>query len=326
MQSSGENRMMRVGLTAVVCAMVFASGCTLADQSAPPLAGPSGLGLSMAVTASPEILPRDGSSTSVISIHANYPDRPFKGRLLLSASAGTVSATEVSTTDGNAAFVYTAPGLNESVSTVTVVVTPVENGDLANNTPRSVRIAVMGPDVPVASFTFIPSSPTLGETVTFDGSGSRLGGVPCGASCTYQWNFGDGSSATGLAVQHAFTSVGAQNVTLTVNGPAGTSNSVTRVVIVAPPALPVADFTATPTGPAVGVTVTFTSTSTVGTGATIVRHVWDFDNGAPPTDTGATAAAALTGGYATSGPKSVTLTITDSLGRQSARTRIIIVP
>src|SRR5262249_35309029 len=179
-------------------ATTFAAGCTLSNQEAPPLAGPSRFGLSIRVSAAPQILPRDGSSMSTISIAAfNAHGSPkARQRLALSKTAGTLSVNEVLTgSNGTATVVYTAPAMNESVSTVTITATPVEGGDINNTNPGSVRIAVSGPDVPVADFTPAAGATfALLEMVTFNASATKLGNVACQSTCTYTWDFGDGSN------------------------------------------------------------------------------------------------------------------------------------
>ena len=83
------------------------------------------------------------------------------------------------------------------------------------------------------------------------------------------------------------------------------------------PELPAqADFTFTPSNPTAGAAVTFRSTTTVGAGATIVRHVWNFDDGNPPVDSGSTTSYVYPG-FAAASTHGVTLTVTDSLGRTS---------
>ena len=199
------------------------------------------------------MLPRDGSSMSSIrhqrvrcqrEAEAGTADDP------VGATAGTLNPTEVLTgTDGKASAVYVAPGVNERVSTATITAIPVgvAGGDATNVNVRTVRIVVLGPSIPFASFSFSPTSPAVLDPVTFDASGSSLDGASCGSACSYSWDFGDGSSGSGLVLQHTFTSSGVFNVTLTTTSLAhGTSNSTTRPIVIAAPALPVADFT---TGP-----------------------------------------------------------------------------
>ena len=50
------------------------------------------------------------------------------------------------------------------------------------------------------------------EAIPFVGSGSD----PGGGALTYDWTFGDGGTATGASVTHAFTQSGTYTVTLTV--------------------------------------------------------------------------------------------------------------
>ena len=310
-----------VGLTAVL-----ASGCTIQEQTAPPLSGPSELGLAVTVAALPETLPRDGSSMSSIVISAfDANGKPKAGqRMILSANAGTLNPTEVLTgTDGKASATYIAPGVNERVSTATITAIPVgvPGGDASNVNPRTVRIVVLGPSIPFASFSFSPTSPAVLDPVTFDASGASLDGAACGSACSYSWDFGDGSSGSGLVLQHTFTSSGVFNVTLTTTSLVhGTSNSITRPIVIAAPALPVADFTTGPCAVSVARCFRFTDASTVGAGATITGHVIDFGdntnaNGLPAEKT-----------YAVAGTYTIRLTVTDSLGRTATTTRPLVVP
>jgi PKD repeat protein len=235
----------------------------------------------------------------------------------LSASAGTLLASEVLTAnDGRAAVVYIAPSQNEPVSAVEIVVTPIEAGDRANTHGSSVLLEVRGPNVPVANFTFAPGDASVLDLISFDASSSRLANAPCLAGCGYSWDFGDGSSGSGLGVSHAFSSAGVFNVTLTVTSLAGgTTGSVTKPVRIAVPDAPTAVLTINPLGPTAGQTIVFSSASVLPLGVSIVRHVWTIDNAA--VDTGTTSSYTHAGGFAAATSHQVTLTITDNYGRTS---------
>jgi len=67
-----------------------------------------------------------------------------------------------------------------------------------------------------------PDEVEPGDSVTFDGSGS----TPPDAITSYEWQFGDGETATGKSVDHAYDAPGTYTVELTVNG-SGAGNETT---------------------------------------------------------------------------------------------------
>jgi PKD repeat protein len=306
-------------------ASLLLSACMTQSQEAPPLAGPSGFGLQITMTASPDIVPRDGSSQSTVRL--NFRDGSTntalgQRRVVVNATAGTLSVGEVVTdANGNAAFTFTAPSLNTPVSSAQITAVPVGD-NIDNARGQLVTIALLGPDVPTASFTIDPNPPSVGEDATFNASASSLAGAACGSSCTYSWNFGDGSEGSGVIVQHAFTSAGVQNVTLTVSAPGGTSSSKTQSFVIGAPAPPRALFVVTPSSPTAGQQAIFNaSTSTVGSGATIVQYLWDFGDGT----TASTAIPIFAKTYGAAGTYIMSLTVVDSLGRSASITATVTV-
>jgi len=325
MQSLARHRRSITRLGAVAVACLSLSACTLQNQSAPGLTGPSGYGQVLTLTATPDTLPRDGSSQSVVRV--NYRDgstnEPLaQKRLVLSASAGTLSVPEVVTDQaGNASFTLIAPGLN-TPATSAVVGATVVGEDAANAVSTVVQVALIGPDVPTAAFTYSPATVAVFDLVTFDASSSKLYGAACDANCSYAWDFGDGTTGSGQIVQHVFQTGGVMTVTLTVTSPLGTSAVATKSVLVGPPTAPVADFSVTPSSPAVGVPATFNGLlSSVGAGASITLYTWNFGDNSP-----SVTGSVVTHAFAASGPYPVTLTVTDSLGRQARKLVTITVP
>ncbi len=80
-----------------------------------------------------------------------------------------------------------------------------------------------------AAFTWTPTSPYVGDVVTFTGSAS--GTDPIG----YTWAFGDGTTGSGQSVTHAYTSAGTYTVTMTASNACG-SQAVSHPITVQSPA------------------------------------------------------------------------------------------
>lgn len=82
---------------------------------------------------------------------------------------------------------------------------------------------------PTAYFTFDPSSPEVNQTVTFNAS---LSYDSDGYIINYQWDFGDGSTASGMVVTHAYTAPGIYVVTLTVTDNEGSITTTSKQLTV----------------------------------------------------------------------------------------------
>ena len=72
---------------------------------------------------------------------------------------------------------------------------------------------------PTAAFTFSPTDPVPGSTVNFNGSGSRP--APGRTIVSYTWDFGDGTSGSGVQASHRYPVLGSYTVTLVVTDDAG---------------------------------------------------------------------------------------------------------
>lgn len=94
---------------------------------------------------------------------------------------------------------------------------PYLTGDapLAHNSVLTVSPCALGS--PIANVDASPMSGAAPLTVAFDGSKST-DGKPI---TSYSWNFGDGTSASGKLLTHAYTKPGAFNATLTISDDAG---------------------------------------------------------------------------------------------------------
>jgi PKD repeat protein len=286
------------------------------------------------MAATPDTITQDGSSQALVVVVArdvsgravaNLPirfDVTKDGRIV---DYGTLSAkTGLTSADGRAQVVYTAPApLPNSPTpyttppTVNVCATPT-GANYANEVARAVEIrlvpvgAVPPSDTLVASFAYSPTSPGVGVVVAFNASASKsLSGV-----ASYAWDFGDGSTASGVVAQHTFSTAGTYAVRLTVTDTKGLTAWTTKDLTVA---APTASFTWSPASPVVvfpatEVIVTFDAgLSWVAPPATITSYSWTCAG----TSFGATcspssATGASTHFHLTAGTYDVTLTVTDS--------------
>jgi PKD repeat protein len=83
---------------------------------------------------------------------------------------------------------------------------------------------------PVAAFTEDATTVAENETIHFDASGSY---DPDGTIDSFEWDFGDGTTAIEVTTEHAYTiEAGTHTVTLTVTDDDGASSSVTAEKIV----------------------------------------------------------------------------------------------
>ena len=269
---------------------LLVTGCSLENGEAPAVIGPSEFGLSVTLTASPDQLPRDGTSQSIVTVTVrDEASRPVAGRrLIASATAGSLSESDVVTgSEGRATFSFTAPAPGTIGDAALLSVVPVgDNG--GNSVPRTLAINFIGPSnrtAPVPSFETVPTNPERGAPVRFDASKTTDEGVPCLDKCTYSWDFGDGSSATGRIVSHTYSAGRAFTVTLTVTDPAGSTESLVRVINVSAVDAPSGLLNVTPDPPFVDKQAVFTSAQKAATGHSIERYEWDFGDGTTASST-----------------------------------------
>jgi PKD repeat protein len=323
----------------VAIAAAAGSGCTVDKQDAPDLSGPSELGLSVTLLASPDTLRQDGASQSQITIKLlDGHGLPVGGRPVrldiavngMLTDFGQLSGKNLVTGgDGAASAIYTAPLPsadpvdNQTVVQIQATPQPMPGGsNYANALPRSVSIRLVPPGVilppngtPVPSFTYAPSEPLTRVDVTFDATLSKDSD---GRIVTYLWNFGDGSTDDGVVVKHEFKAMGTFVVTLTVTDDRGQSASLSKTVSVVATPDPKADFVISPSAPKVNDTVYFNgATSTATPGRTIVQYDWDFG-------TGVQASGMLTSHtYTKAGEYTVVLTVTDDAGKKGSTSRSV---
>lgn len=224
----------------LLAAVAAVTACEVKGTKEPPLAGPSELGLSLTIQASPDEVTQDGASQSTIVVLArdanSQPVRNMDLRLDMlvngeEAEFGTLSGHSITTgSDGKATVVYTAPPSSYSSTggIVQLLVTPVGT-DYGNAYTRSVSIRVVPSKViePISGAYFVvtPSSPKVLESAVLDGSASTVGE---GRSIvSYEWSFGDGfgRKTTVPYTHHEWDPAGTYAVTLTITDNTGVKST-----------------------------------------------------------------------------------------------------
>jgi PKD repeat protein len=217
-------------------------------------------------------------------------------------------------TDTIPSHTYAAPG--DYIVAMRVTDGTVMDG-VADTAPLALKaVIVSAPNqVPVADgLTWTPQGeaaaavPDAGQRVTFSGAGHDPDGDPI----TYEWDFGDGGTATGQNPFHVFGEAGAYDVTLRVrDNRGGLSAPHTERVVVN--ALPRASFTMSPTSPQVGDVVTLSSTSADPDGPLAAQR-WDLNEDGQFDDAGAPVVFAT---YNRPGTYGVGLRVVDASGATS---------
>jgi PKD repeat protein len=171
----------------------------------------------------------------------------------------------------------------------------------------------------ISRFTFSPTNPTINQDVSFNGASSTVN------NGTFNWDFGDGQTGTGVMTTHRYARGGTFTVTLSVTSDARATSTSSRTINVSTTLPPTtANFTFSPTTPSINQDVTFTATATAGgpgfpgggggqvQGAT---YAWDFGDGSTGTGTSTTHRFTRPGTFA------VTLRVTNDAGLTATTTR-----
>src|SRR3989449_624969 len=185
----------------------------------------------------------------------------------------------------------------------------------ASAPPMTEFFGTSPPSTLSASFTYSPSSPQTGQTVSFSGSAS--GGT---SPYSYSWSFGDGSTRTGSSVTHAYASTGSFTVVLTVRDtgspPQTTTSQQSITVSRAPPPIS-ASFTLNSSSPEVGHSISFTASASGGSPP--YSYSWSYGDGSTGTGLQSTHT------YHSDGTYQVTLTVADSQGNTATGVEPLVV-
>jgi PKD repeat protein len=155
-----------------------------------------------------------------------------------------------------------------------------------------------------AGFAWTPLTPTVGQVVTFTASASGT------APIAFAWDLGDGATATGAIVTHAYIASDTYTVTLEAANACGSEAIARPLTVVCTPPLAVV-FAWEPFTPSVGQVVTFTGSAS---GTLPFTYTWDFGDSSLIVGP----LAVVTHSYAASGTYTVTLEVANHCGQALA--------
>jgi PKD repeat protein len=186
----------------------------------------------------------------------------------------------------------------------TVMLTVTDNAGVSASDSTTANIGNVSNEPPVADANG-PYSGTVGSPVSFDGGGSS---DPDGSITAYQWNFGDGSTGTGVNPDHAYNTDGSFTVTLMVTDNAGASDTDTTTATIGVGNLPPTADANGPYSGTVNVAVLFDGAGSSDPENGPLTYAWDFGDGSSGTGTNPTHSYSAVGTY------NVTLTVSDNAG------------
>jgi PKD domain len=249
-------RVKRLGM--LVAAAVLCSGACTVHQSDPlTLSGPSELALSLDMSATPDHVSQDGSSTSTIAVTA----KEINGRVVSNVELrfdivvnnqlvefGNLSSkTAFTNSAGRATVVYTAPAsspyLTGGPSTVvSIIAEPVgTNYSISSKLERKVELVVAPPPAPppvpgapTAAVSYSPGAPKVGQLIIFNDAGST---AQAGHQIVdWYWDFGDRqpNNEHGIDASHSYTAAGTYLMVYGVTDDLGRMGTVLKQITVAP--------------------------------------------------------------------------------------------
>lgn len=189
---------------------------------------------------------------------------------------------------------------------------------------QAITVGIAGP---TAKFTLSPTPPVPANTsINFNASQSSA--QPGRTIASYSWDFGDGTSGSGVNVSHSFSVPGqTYQVTLTVTDSAGQTGFLTQPVAILSDA-PTALFTVTPPSPTAPtgtdtVVLLDAANSFAASGRTIASYNWTVTGSNVHSNPAGGAVQSLT--LRAPGVYAVTLTVTDNAGKTGSQTQNITV-
>jgi len=172
--------------------------------------------------------------------------------------------------DGSTAEGQVVEHAYDSSDSYTVSLTIEDSVGNQDSTSSTVSVSA----APTPRFSYEPSSPTVGQRISFD---ARASTDPNGDIVSYTWDLGDGTISNGSIADHIYTEFGDFDVTLEVEDSVGNTRIITETISVSAP--PEAEFVYEPATPMVDSEVTFNASASTDPDDAIISYEWDFGDG-----------------------------------------------
>ncbi|NBB78443.1 MAG: PKD domain-containing protein, partial [Verrucomicrobia bacterium] len=203
--------------------------------------------------------------------------------------------------DGATATGSTPQHQFDESGTYSVRLTVTDDDGATDTVTNQLSVSNQAPQI---TFTVTPESGEPDTEFIFDASASVDND---GTIQSYVWEFGDGTTATGVQVSHQYNAIGLFTATLTLSDNEGAVISADKVIAVGNQP-PVAVATVDPEDGNSGTTFTFDGTGSSDPDGLIASYVWDFGDGESATG------VSVNHSYASGGNYTATLTVTDDEG------------
>jgi len=257
------------------------------------------------VSASPQNLPLGGGTSQIRAIVTDADGNQLRGiGVIFTTDFGTLKSggKVIRTNENGAAFdTLTLTGTNAATVTATTL-----NGKTGTAT-------VSVPGTESCSFTFSPTDPVAGQTVTFTDTSSDQSNIS-----SYRWDFGDGSTGNGRTTTHAYQFDGTYTIVHTIINNLGQSfvcDTQTITVSSGTGTGPQCEFSFSPTNPVRNEPITFDASASTDPTGNINRYIWDFGDG---TGTVTRTTPTTLHSYPIPGTFSVNLTVAYSNGNSNS--------
>lgn len=188
---------------------------------------------------------------------------------------------------------YTSPGTYQVTLTIT---------DTNSKTSTVTKSVIVSSNIPpTATFTFTSTA----LSVYFNAISSQ---DTDGSIVSYNWNFGDSQTGTGVSPFHTYSTAGTYDVVLTVTDNLGGTGTINNSISVSQSTSnnpPIAAFTQTTSS----LTVSVNGISSTDSDGQVVSWSWNFGDG-----TSSQSGSIINHAFSNSGTYTITLTVTDNLG------------